>query len=117
VNAVGPAKAKELQPAQFWVLTVLPMKGRMVGAPVGEALLMQGHQEPGLVVAAHELCCPSQSRTSRLYGMLAPADEVGVGFLWLVLIWMDRRVVRTQWASSERRRKRLYLAPVKENGM
>ena len=79
------------------------------------SLLMQKHQEPGSVVAVHESCC--QSRTNHQYGMLAPADGVGVGLLWLVLVRADRPVARTQRASSETRRKRLHLAPVKGNGV
>jgi len=121
-NVAEPAGADELPSAQFRVLTVLSMQGRMAGVPVGDArlpLLTQEHQEPGLVVAVHESCCPS--RTNHRYEMLVPADGVGVGLLWLVLVWMDRPdrpVATTQRASSsETRRKRLHLAPVKGNGM
>jgi len=88
-----PAGAKELLPAQFRVLTMVHMQGRTAGVPVGDArlpLLMQARQETGLVVAVHEWCCPS--RTNRRYEMRVPADEVGVGRLWLVLVWMDRGV-------------------------
>jgi hypothetical protein len=121
-NAAEPVGANELLSALFRVLmlTVLPMQGRMAGVPVGDLRLpsqMQEHQEPGgLVVAVYESCC--QSRTNHRYERLAPADGVGVGVLWLVLVWMDRPVARTQRASSsEIRRMRSHLAPVKGNGM
>jgi len=98
-------------------------QGRMARVPVGDGdarlpLLMQEHQEPGLVVAVHESCC--QSRTNHRCEMLVPADSVGVGLPWLVLVWMDRPVARTQRvSSSESRQKILHPAPVKgnENGM
>jgi hypothetical protein len=87
----------------------------MANVPVDDVrlqLAMQEHQEPGLVVAVHESCC--QWRTNHRYEMLGPADGVGVGLPWLVLVWMDRPVARAQRASSsESRRKRLHPAPVK----
>lgn len=66
-----------------------------------------------MVVAVHESCY--RSRTNHRYGMLAPADGVGVG---LVQVRADPPVARTQRASSsETRRKRLHLAPVKGDEM
>lgn len=64
----------------------------MAGVPVGDErspLLMQDHQEElGLVEVVHESCC--QSRTNRQHEILALADGVGVGLLWLVLVSMNR---------------------------
>ena len=92
----------------------------MAGVPVGDVrlpLLMQDHQEePGSVVVVHESCC--QSRTNRQYEKLALVDGVGVGLLWLVLVWMVRPVARIQRVpSSETRWKRLHPAPLKGNSM
>jgi hypothetical protein len=112
-----PAGANELLLPQIRVLTALSMQGQMAGVAVGDARLplpVHNHQDLRSVVAVHESCC--QSRTNRRYEMLAPADGVGVGLLWLVLVWKDRPVARTQGASSEARWKKLRLAPVKEDG-
>ena len=72
---------------------VSPMQGQVASVPVGDArlpLLMQAHQQTGLVVAVYELCCPS--RTNRRYEMRALADEAGVRRLWLVLVRTDRGI-------------------------
>jgi hypothetical protein len=70
---------------------MLSIQGRAAGVPVGGArlpLVMQARQETGLVEAVHEWCC--QLRTNRQYEMRVPADEAGVGRLWL-----DRGVATT----------------------
>jgi hypothetical protein len=105
-NEAEPAGANELRPVQLRVLTELSMKSRMARVPVGDLrlpLLMQEHQKPGgWVVAVHESYC--QLTTNHRYEMLAPADGVGVGLLWSVLVWVDRPVVRTRRTSSSETR-------------
>jgi hypothetical protein len=86
------AGAKEPPPAQP---RASPMQGQVASVPVGDArlpLLMQAHQQTGLV-AVYESCCPS--RTNRRYEMRVLADAAGVRRLSLVLVRTDSGIATT----------------------
>jgi len=85
-DPADPAGVNEL--AQFRVLTTLSMQGRMAGTPVGDAhLLLLMQEQPGSVVAMHQLCC--QSRTNHRYAWAF------FGWFWYSKLWMDNTVART----------------------